>query len=162
MSSLYELKNDYMELKNMLEDPNISEEAVINTMELVEDEIKDKLINCVRLMKSVEGSVKIAKEERERLKQREQILDNKIKRIRKYMQDMMLEMGEEKIKTDLYNFNITSNPPKLVIKDTSNIPKEYYIEQEPKIDNKALLRDIKNGLEIKGVSISKGKSLRIS
>ena len=67
----------------------------------------------------------------------------------------------KRIKSELFTFNIQNNPPSLNVEDEMNIPFEYYIPQQPKLDKKELLNAIKNGLEIEGVSIKQGESLRI-
>lgn len=45
--------------------------------------------------------------------------------------------------------------------DAKLIDKKYLIEQEPKIDKKAILADLKNDVEVKGCEIHQGESLRI-
>lgn len=40
--------------------------------------------------------------------------------------------GKTKFKTELFSFGIQKNPPAVVIDNEEDIPKEYYIPQDPK------------------------------
>lgn len=73
----------------------------------------------------------------------------------------MEQTGKEKFKTALNSYSIANNPPSLDITDESLIPKQYYIEQQPKLDKKELLKVVKDGLEIKGVELKQSRSLRV-
>jgi len=44
--------------------------------------------------------------------------------------------------------------------DDKAIPKNYYIEQEPALDKKALLADLKNG-DVPGAELQQSESIRI-
>ena len=70
-------------------------------------------------------------------------------------------MGRIEIKTDLFDFKIQKNPPAVEVTDLNLIPDTYKITQEVKLDKKAILQDIKNGTEIKGVEIMQSEGLRI-
>ena len=55
MSTLYELTNDYLTLLDMAEDPDIDEQALIDTMEGIEGEIEIKADGYARVMKQLEA-----------------------------------------------------------------------------------------------------------
>ena len=42
MSSIYELTGEYMELMDMLEDEEVDEQTIIDTLEALDGEIKNK------------------------------------------------------------------------------------------------------------------------
>ena len=42
MANIYELTNDFLELLNMLEDEEVDEEVIMDTLESIEYEIEDK------------------------------------------------------------------------------------------------------------------------
>ncbi|MDK9610246.1 siphovirus Gp157 family protein, partial [Staphylococcus pseudintermedius] len=56
---------------------------------------------------------------------------------------------------------IANNPPSLDVTEESLIPKEYWVSQAPKLNKKDLLKDIKNGADIKGVEVKQTRSLRV-
>ena len=65
-----------------------------------------------------------------------------------------------KIKTDLFSLNIQKNPPSLNVISEENVPDEFYIV-ERKLQRTELLKAMKAGLEVEGVEIKQGESLRI-
>ena len=73
----------------------------------------------------------------------------------------MEETGKEKFKTALNSYSIANNPPSLEVKDKNVVPKEFFTEQEPKLNKKELLKAVKEGLEIKGIELKQSRSLRV-
>ena len=72
----------------------------------------------------------------------------------------MITMGKEKIKTDKFTIHIQNNPQSVDIKDESDIPYTYYVEQQPKLDKRALLDDLKNGVKVPGVEVKQTRGVR--
>ena len=63
--------------------------------------------------------------------------------------------GKTKFKGQLFSFSIQKNPPSVNVIDEKLIPEEYFIPQEPTLDKKRLLTDIKSGAEIPGADRSR-------
>ena len=63
--------------------------------------------------------------------------------IKSNLETFMILVGKKKFKTDLFSFGIQKNAPSLDIIDETKIPEEYFIPQDPKLDRKRLLADIK-------------------
>lgn len=104
---------------------------------------------------------KVTKKEEKRLADRRKSMENKIKRMKLNMQESMVTTGNRKVKGNRFSFNIQKNPMSLEVTDTKYIPDGYWIPQEPKLNNKELLEDLKQGEEIPGVEITQGEHLRI-
>ena len=155
--NLYELSDSYQQIQAMIED---GEEGLEDTLESLEDAIEDKAIGYAKVMRNLEGQANAIKEEEKRLSERRKALENNVKRMKESLQDAMLLNGKRKIKTDLFSFNIQNNPPGVRIVNEELIPKRFYVEQEPKLDKKSLLKEMKES-EIPGVEINQGESLRI-
>jgi len=161
MGTLYELTGDYKQLLDMMEDPDISEDAILNTLEFVDGEIEDKLDGYGKVIRSIELNAENKRKEAERLAERYKAEENKVKLLKKRIEDAMLVMGRPKIKTLLFSYNIQNNAPSLDIATEQFIPEGYYIKQEPKLDKRSLLEAVKNGLVVEGVSIRRTASLRM-
>ena len=73
----------------------------------------------------------------------------------------MNKIGQKKVDLGLFKLNIQNNPASVNVIDEKLIDKKYLIEQEPKIDKKAILNDLKNNVDVKGCEIHQGESLRI-
>ena len=158
---LYELTQNYMNLQDLLENPEIPQEMVIEALNNVGDELEDKAENIAKLIKTLDVEVAGFKEEEKRLAERRKSLENNIKGLKQYLENAMKVTGKVKFKGKLFSFNIQKNVPSLNIESTENIPKEFFIEQEPVLDKKAVLSALKEGKEIEGVSIKQTESLRI-
>ena len=157
--SLYSITEEYLQLLNMEED--IDEQAFKDTLESITDELETKADNIAKIIKELEGDVDTLKKEEERLAKKRKSIENKKSKLKDYLEESMILTGKSKLKTKLFGFTIQKNPPSLDIKAEENIPKNYYIEQQPKLDKKELLKAIKEGLEVEGVELKQSESLRI-
>ena len=75
----------------------------------------------------------------------------------------MKAVGKKKIETDLFTFRIQRNPASVVMDEAylENIPKEYLIPQEPKLDRAKIREDLKAGKELEFAHLVQTESLRI-
>ena len=161
MSTLYELTNDYLTLLDMAEDPDIDEQALIDTMEGIEGEIEIKADGYARVMKQLEATSANLEFEEKRLMNRRKTIDRNIKRMKQALQDAMIATGKPKFKTDLFSFTIRKNPASVVIDRETCIPPEFLIPQDPKIDKKAIKAAIDRGDDITFAHLEQGESLII-
>ena len=162
---MYELTGMYLELMNLLESGEMTEEELKDTFEALDGDIEDKAENTAKVIKSVEGQIDVIKAEEKRLKDRRTALENNVKRIKSNLEYLMLAMDKKKIKTPLFTLSVQKNAPSVVIHDESYLalPKYKYLykQQEPVLDRKLLLEKLKAGEEIKGVTLQQTESLRI-
>ena len=161
MASLYELTGQFNHVAEMLTDEQIEQEVIIHTLESIDAAIEDKADNYAKLIKNQESDSKGIAEEIKRLQTRKQTIDNSVKNLKLSLQDSMVQTGKTKFKTQLFSFNVQNNPPSLEVRDTSVIPKAYFIEQQPTLDKKALKEAVKNGEVIEGVALVQTQSVRI-
>lgn len=160
MASLFDLSTDYQQLYDLIAEQK-DEQILKDTLASINDAIEDKADGYVAVIKTLEGDNKAIDEEIKRLRQRKTSNQNGVKRLKESLQEVMEQTGKEKFKTALNSYSIANNPPSLDITDESLIPKQYYIEQQPKLDKKELLKVVKDGLEIKGVELKQSRSLRV-
>lgn len=158
---LYELAENYLNLQELLENDEIDQEIITKALDEVGGELEDKAENIAKLIKTLEVDVNGYKSEEKRLSDKRKSLENRIKSLKEYLDSAMKITGKKKFKGQLFSFNIQKNPPSVNITEQSLIPKEYFIEQEPVLDKKSLLSDLKDGKEIPGAEIKQTESLRI-
>lgn len=151
MANIYELTNDFLELLNMLEDEEVDEEVIMDTLESIEYEIEDKADGYVKIIKALEADVDGIQKENNRLTSRKKTYENRIKWLKQNLEMCMRVTGKKKFTTDLFSFNIQKNggKRKLTIDvDVENIPEEYRIKQPDAVDGEKLRDYLKeNGLE---------------
>ena len=157
MAKLYELTDNYLKVLAMAED---GEDGYIDTLESIEFEIEEKAENIAKIMAELQGSVDMLKKEEDRLSAKRREIENNSKRLKQYLEEQMLLTGKVKFKTELFSFGIQKNAPSLDVVTEDNIPEEFYVV-ERKLNRTDLLKAIKAGLEIDGVSTKQTESLRI-
>ncbi len=158
---LYELTQNYLNLQELLENPEIPAEMIETALNEVGGQIEDKAENIAKLIKTLEANVSGYKTEEKRLADRRKSEESRITWLKNYIFDSMKAIGKTKSKGQVFNLSIQKNPPSLNVEDEKLIPEEYWIEQAPVLDKKTLLAALKAGEEIPGVSIKQTESLRI-
>lgn len=162
MSKLYEITERYQNLEIILDnaDENLKE-ILLSSLEEIKEEFNEKALNLVKYIKNIESDIDGFKAEEERLATRRKSLENQKESIKEYLYTEMVKIGQKKADLGLFKLNIQNNPASVNVIDEKLIDKKYLIEQEPKIDKKAILNDLKNNVEVKGCKIKRGESLRI-
>lgn len=158
---LYELTQNYLNLQELLENEEIPKEMVIDALDNVGEELEAKAENIAKLIKTLEVDITGYKAEELRLSNKRKSLENRVKSLKEYLDNAMKVTGKTKFKGQLFSFSIQKNPPSVNVVDEKLIPEEYFTPQEPTLDKKRLLTDIKNGAEIPGAEIKQTESLRI-
>lgn len=158
---LYELTENYRNLQELLENPDIPTEMIETALNEVGEQFEDKAENVAKLIKTLEANVLGYKAEEKRLADRRKSEENRITWLKSYLESSMRLIGKIKFKGKLFSFNIQKNTPSLNIENEKLIPKEYWIEQAPILDKKAILSALKEGAEILGANIHQTESLRI-
>ena len=138
--NLYELTAGFLQLQQMLEDPDVDQQAVADTMEAMDFAIEEKAEGYVKVIRNMEGSVNAFKLEIDRLTDKKRHLEDSIKRLKTNLQESMVTLGKRKIKTDLFQISIQKNGgaiPVIVDVPVEDLPDEcVIIKEEP--DKKAL------------------------
>lgn len=161
--NLYELTSDYLELLEMVDDPNVDQEVLADTIEGIEGMLEDKADNYAKLIRNLEAEQDALEKEAKRFKERADRRARTITQLKKNLQYNMDVSGKRDFSTEYFSFKIRKNPPSLVIDNEDMIPEEYWIAQKPKINNKALKDLLKeDALAMQGIChLEQGESLRI-
>jgi len=155
---LYELARSYAELLDRPEE--MESDALVDTLESLQDAIEDKAENIAKLVKNLEADAKIIKEEEQRLAERRRSIENKVTRLKEYLQEQLEVAGLQKAKRPTITVAIQNNPPSVEIADEKLIPSEFMIPQY-KVDKKSILERLKNGEMVPGAKLVQGRGVRI-
>ena len=162
--TLYNLTNDYMNLLELAEDPDIDEQAFMDTLEGIEGALEDKAEGYAKVIRTLEGDAAACDAESKRLRNKKQTIENNIKRMKTALQFAMQATGKTKFKTALFSFGIQKNPAAVVMDEAyiENIPERFLVPQDPQIDKKAIKEALKNGEDLSGLAhLEQTESLRI-
>ena len=157
---LYELTQNYLNLLDLLENPEVPKEMIESALEEVEGNFEDKAENIVKLIKSIEADIKAYKEEEIRLATRRKALENKAKGLKEYLEGSMIALDKKSIKGKIFTISISQNRPSVDVYDPTILPKEYK-KIEEKEDKAKIKESIDNGIEVPGARIEQKESLRI-
>ena len=157
---LYEITGALLELLEMATEQELDQKTINDTMEVMEFEFEEKADGYAKVIKALEGDVDSLDKEIKRLTERKNTVKNNIASIKRNLEGAMITTGKTKFKTLLFNFGIQKNPASVVIDDESQIPKEYLVAQEPKVDKTGLKNFLKDN-EVEWAHLVQTESLRI-
>ena len=160
MGTLYELKSEYIQLREMAGDPDISPEALRDTMEAINGELEDKADGYAKVIRELEAEEAGLDTEIKRLQARKSAVSGNKGRIKNALESAMRETGKLKFKTALFSFGIQKNPPSVAIL-SENIPLDYLVVPEPQPDKKRILAELKAGASFDWAELRQTESLRI-
>lgn len=142
--TLYELTTEYLELLNILEDQDASEEAVNDTLALLIEDIGDKVEDYGKVLKQLQADAEAVKNEKMRLAAKQATIERGIERLREGIKSAMLITGQTKIKTKLFTFGITQRK-KLVLDVSADAVPYEYATVTVKADTKRITEALNNG-----------------
>ena len=164
MSSLYELTDEYKVVEDMLYDPEVEDQIILDTLEGIDGEIEVKADNYAKLIKEIAADAEKLKAEEERLSLRRRSLENRAKSLKDTLQANLEFIGKTKFKTVFFSFSIAQNggkQPLTITENIGDIPGKYLIPQPP-VPDKEAIRKLLEEKEVEWARLEpRGKSLRI-
>lgn len=162
--TLYEITEEYQNLLALAEDPDVDPEIFQDTLEGLTGALEVKADGYARVIRQLEADSDALSAEIARLTARKRTADNSIVRMKEALKSAFLATGTAKIKTDLFTITIQRNPAAVVMDEQyiENIPTEYLIEQEPKLNRQKIKEDLKAGKDLQGIAhLEQTEGLRI-
>ena len=155
---LYEMTVATKQLYELLENEEIDEQTIADTLEAMG--VEEKLEGYCKVIRQLEADAEMLKAEKERIDKKIKVSENAVNRMKKAVIEYMKASGSTKSTAGTFTVALsTSKATKIV--DESLIPKKYFIKQEPKIDKKAILEMLKSGAKVKGCELQINEGVRI-
>ena len=164
MANIYELTNELSLLWDLMENGELEDEVLIGAFDCAKEDLADKLEGYCKFIKNLESDIQGLKAEEERLNARRKTMENTVTRCKEAMKFALNTAGEKKIACGTFTVSVQNNAPSVVLDEQylENIPEEYLVPQEPKIDKKKIKADIDAGKDLEGIAhLETGVSLRI-
>lgn len=161
--TFYDLTEEYMQVLRMAEDPEVDETALRDTLEGLSGEIEDKVDGYCGVIAQLSSDAKGLDAQIARMAEMKASLERNIRRMKQTLQSNMELIGKPKVKTPLFSVWIQKNVPslKLDVEDPKQLPAEYLIPQDPKVDNARIKEELKAGAELPFAHLEQSSSLRI-
>lgn len=151
MATLYELTDEWLQLLQLAEDGEIDQDAFADTLEGLDFEIELKADGYAKVIAELDHTIAALKAEEKRMSSRRKAMENHIEQMKKSLFEAMRSTGKEKFKTDLFSFSIRKNPASVIL-DTTDIPEEYLVPQDPVVNKKQIMADLKAGKDLTGLA----------
>lgn len=167
--NLYEIDkriNDTIEFCCDLETGELLDDEMLeNTLNNLELSKEEKLTNIAKYIKNLTSDAKALQEEKLKFAKRQRITENKIKRLKKYIDDFIRNtQGEDFNNFKFKDVNNTISYRKsqsLEIDDIDKINEDFLKVEKTVRDKKELTKALKNGLNIDGCHLEEKYSLQI-
>lgn len=164
---LYEIANDYIALLNAIDEGEIPEEAIADTLEAITGEINEKADNIACLLKDLDADIVAIKAEETRLAERRKAKEKSAERIKQYLADTLQRMSIDKVETARNKISFRKSESVEVLDEYSFIQwaqenrEELLTYSAPKVNKTEIKKALKSGDEIAGVRLVINQNIQI-
>lgn len=161
---LYEIKDLFVKFASMVENGEIEEDAIADTLESIEGEFEDKADNIACLVKTYDAEAEAIKNEEKALKERRERKERQSESLKTYIASTMIQLGKAKIETarNVLSFRKSTS---LQISDENWFMEKYpdlvKTEIKKSIPKKDISDLIKQGQEFVGAELVEKQNLQI-
>lgn len=149
---LYELADTYNAFLTAIENNEIPNEAIADTLDSIEAAIEDKAEAILVTIKNLTAESKALKAEEQSLEGRRKTKESRIDWLKNYLYSQMQRMGMRKLETPKGVLSIRKNPESVVIDNEAELTlwlqehrPEWLKYSQPSISKKDVLDAIKGG-----------------
>lgn len=139
--NLYELANEYQQALDFLTDPanDIDDQTIADTIESLDGDIDDKILNVARFIVSIEHQADGIAEIQKRQQQRKKSLENKADWLRNYIQVNLNKTAKTKVTSPDIAVSLAKLPASVKVIDEAQIPADFWREKiERSVDKTAI------------------------
>ena len=162
--TLMDLTGDYLQMLDLLDDPELDPQTLKDTMEGIEGAFEDKFDGYAAVLRQITGYVKTLEEEKKRLDDRIKVFQNNMSRMKEIMLFAMNATGKTKFKTAQNSFWTQKTTESVVIdaENVDSIPEEFLRFKAPEPDKTKIKEAIKAGVPMDGIAhLEQGETVRM-
>ena len=164
MTALFEIVAAYKTDLARLEDLELDEQTMIDTIESLSGELEVKARSVAMFVRNMEATAAAIKDAESQMSARRKAYEARAKRVRDYLLQNMIAAGIEKIESPMLVLSIRKNPPAVDIFDDKQVPSDYWTDPPPPpktIDKNLVKQAIKDGFDVPGAKLTQGVRLDI-
>jgi len=159
---LYEIATQYQQALATLDDLDLPDEVIADTLEGLKGELQEKGKNVAAYIKNLEVDVKAIKDAEQAMKDRRLVLQRRVDWMKTLLLNSMQNSEITEISCPWFVIKPKKNPPAVHITDAAKLSKKYKIEVvDYKIDKKLIAADLKKGALVNGAEMTQGWRLDI-
>lgn len=161
--NLFELKQIYLQDAQKLQDLDLDEQTLADTLESMQGDLETKATNTVMVAKNMRVTAAAIKEAEAAMAARRKAIEARADYLDKRVFNTMLETGITKIECPYFKLSIQDNPPSVAVFDALQIPADYLREVPATYaPDKALIKKaISDGYEVPGAKLTTSQRLVI-
>jgi hypothetical protein len=137
----------------LTEDPQIDEQTLADTVEGLTD-LHEIVAAIVRSALGDEAMATGLKSRIAEMQERLARLQDRASKRRQIAKDVMTDLDLKKITAPDFTVSIRPGMPALLVLDETAVPSVYWQPGAPRLNRQDLLRELKEGADIKGVALS--------
>lgn len=160
MNILYDLTDKLTSLQRLAESGNADQQAIADTMEMVEGDFDDKAVGYVKVYKSIDADVKEIDAEIKRLQERRSSFKNNANTIKQRLVQAMVETGHEHIKTPLFTIYTRRTVSVQAPEDPNQLPQEF-IKTTLAVNKADLKKALQSGRDVQNARLVENVSLGV-
>lgn len=159
MTALHELTGEFLGLQNLVEMGELTQLEIADTLEGITASIEDKAKSIGFIATNIDADIAALESEIDRLSARKKVMVNKKESLTDYLRFNMESSGIKSIKCPFFNITHVDGQDIVTIIDENLIPDDYVnVKTSVSPDKNAIKKALKDGAEIPGCRLDKGKS----
>ena len=152
--TLHNISEQYL----AIQDEDLPEDVIADTIEGLEGEFQVKAENIGLLTQNWQSEIEQLEAYKRTIEQKIKAKKNRIDSLKDYLRGNMEATGIIKIDCPLFAINCVQGRDMVAIDDESLIPDDYItVKDVTSPDKRKILEDLKQGIDIPGVSLTKTK-----
>jgi hypothetical protein len=154
MANLYTLAIEFLEAANQLENMDLENDVVADTLEALQMPLEVKAENTIKYIKNLEAMAQARKDEAKRLTEQAAKDLKKAERLTNYLDDALKMLNQKQLTAGIFQLSFKKGS-EVVQVDETQLPKEFWKVEtvEKPFDKPTLKKYLKEGLEIPGVKV---------
>lgn len=162
---LYEIANEYLSFMEAIENEEIPEEAIADTLEAIEGEIEIKADNIACILKSLEAEATALKSEETKLAERRKAKERTYDRLKQYLSDTLQTIGLYKMESARNKISFRKSEAVEIADGFVEWAKENRDDlltyAQPKANLTAIKKLLKDGEEVAGAQLITKQNIQI-
>jgi hypothetical protein len=163
---LYELTNDYLALLDAIDNGEIPEEAIADTLEAITEEIESKADSIACVLKNLDADIIAIKAEEVRLAERRKAKEKSYERIKQYLSETLQAAGLDKIETARNKITFRKSESVEIDEDAFIIwaqknRDDLLTYSAPKVNKAEVKKSLKNGDSIVGAELRINSNIQL-
>lgn len=161
-NTLYEIAAEFKEIADRLQDSDLPDEVVRDTLEGCAMDFDNKAIATASLIRNMEATAAAIAEAEAVQYRRRKAIENRISALRSYLMSMMVTVDRRRIECPLFKIAVQGTKASVIIE--GEIPDDYLVYPEappPRPDKDAIKSAIEAGKEVPGARLQAGQTLVI-